>query len=134
MSDRITRNVSGSGGGSSDSEDSGHADVGGGGSPLGAIGQDGGEHGKSGGDSHGRGSLQGGAGCSGPGYVALGAQPKKRSGKKEEKGGRATGTGKGVEWHKKDRRAAKVYKGKGQKMAADRDASLLLRQKLEVMA
>ncbi|WP_242641783.1 hypothetical protein, partial [Candidatus Ichthyocystis sparus] len=120
MSDRITRDVSGS---SSDSEASGEpANVGEGRSPLGAVGQDRNvKSSKSGDDGRSsRGSL------TSPGHAesrGLGARPRRKTEEKEGKGSKHHHhTGKGTEWNKKDRRAARVHRGKGQKIAAERAA------------
>ncbi|WP_092460366.1 hypothetical protein [Candidatus Ichthyocystis sparus] len=118
MSDRITLGASDS---SSDSEAGEPTnDVGGNSSSLGAVGQDRGRRsGESGsGGRSGRGSL------TSPGRAGqqeLGAKPKKWTGRKEERGSKATG--KGVVWNKEDRRRAKLHRGKGQKLAADRAAA-----------
>lgn len=91
-------------------------------SPLRAVGQD-----KDGSSKSGSGNGSGGV--SSPTSVsdksrALGARPKERP-TGEEGGGEPThrrGKGKGVEWNKNDRRSAKVHKGQGQRLAADRAA------------
>uniref|UniRef100_UPI001F5FBD99 hypothetical protein n=1 Tax=Candidatus Ichthyocystis sparus TaxID=1561004 RepID=UPI001F5FBD99 len=122
MSDRITRDVSGSG---SDSEASSEPDGVGAGdhSPLGAVGQD---------RDVGRSSESAGGGRSSrssltsPGHDesrGLGARPRRRTEGKEGKGSKHHHTGgKGIEWNKKDRRSAKAHRGKGQKIAAERAA------------
>ncbi|WP_092411282.1 MULTISPECIES: hypothetical protein [Candidatus Ichthyocystis] len=119
MSGRVTRDTSGS---SSDSETSGGpADVAGGHSPLGAVGQDRDvrSSGSGGGGRSSRGSL------TSPGHTeesrGLGAKPRKKTEGKEGKGGKHH-TRKGIEWNKKDRRAAKVHRGEGQRLAAERAA------------
>ncbi|WP_141663066.1 hypothetical protein, partial [Candidatus Ichthyocystis sparus] len=122
MSDRIARDVSGS---SSDSEASSEPDgVGAGGhSPLGAVGQDRDVRSteSGGGGSSSRGSL------TSPGHDesrGLGARPRRKTEGKEGKGSKRHHhhAGKGVEWNKKDRRAARVHRGEGQKLAAGRAA------------
>ncbi|WP_176696443.1 hypothetical protein, partial [Candidatus Ichthyocystis sparus] len=52
---------------------------------------------------------------------ALGARPKERP-TGERVGEPTLRRGKGVEWNKNDRRSAKVHKGQGQRLAADRAA------------
>ncbi len=109
MTDRITLSVSDS---SSDSE-IGESDTNkGGDTTLGAVDQDKDWDSKSGNANRiSRGSL------SAPkrvGSMMLGARPKERTEIKHP--------GKGVEWVKRDRRSAKLHKGKGQKIAADRAA------------
>uniref|UniRef100_UPI00159EEBB8 hypothetical protein n=1 Tax=Candidatus Ichthyocystis sparus TaxID=1561004 RepID=UPI00159EEBB8 len=54
----------------------------------------------------------------------LGARPRRKTEGKEGKGSKHHHhhAGKGVEWNKKDRRAAKVHRGEGQKLAAERAA------------
>uniref|UniRef100_UPI001F5E679D hypothetical protein n=1 Tax=Candidatus Ichthyocystis sparus TaxID=1561004 RepID=UPI001F5E679D len=115
----VTRDTSGS---SSDSETSGGpADVAGGHSPLGAVGQDRDvrSSGSGGGGRSSRGSL------TSPGHTeesrGLGAKPRKKTEGKEGKGSKRH-TGKGIEWNKKDRRAAKTHRGEGQRLAAERAA------------
>ncbi|WP_092460216.1 hypothetical protein [Candidatus Ichthyocystis sparus] len=120
MSDRITRDVSGS---SSDSEASGEpANVGEGHSPLGAVGQD--RDVRSTESGCGRSSR---SSLTSPGHDesrGLGARPRRKTEGKEGKGSKRHHhhAGKGVEWNKKDRRAARVHRGEGQKLAAERAA------------
>ncbi|WP_092415457.1 hypothetical protein [Candidatus Ichthyocystis sparus] len=116
MSDRVVRNVD-SGSNSGAGRPTGN--VGGDDSSLRAVDQDrDGESGRL--ESAGRSSR---GSLASPGHVEsreLGAKPRKRAERKEEKAARSTG--KGVEWNKKDRKAAKLHKGKGQKIAAERAA------------
>ncbi|WP_139057464.1 MULTISPECIES: hypothetical protein [Candidatus Ichthyocystis] len=113
MYDKITRGVSYD---SSGPETDGSTANGGGNSPLGEIGQDKDGDGKSGNSGKTSGGSLQAPGHFGPEYVVLGAKPRKKSEKKAE--GEPTKRRKGVEWNKKDRKAARVYRGQGQKMAA----------------
>ncbi|WP_176696857.1 hypothetical protein, partial [Candidatus Ichthyocystis sparus] len=96
-------------------------------SSLGAVGQDGRECRKLGD------AGPGGSSSQEPRYLALGARPKKKSAKKEGEGSRGSTKGKtkGAEWTKKDRRAARLHKGRGQELAAERAAEVAARTAAE---
>ncbi|WP_141663413.1 hypothetical protein [Candidatus Ichthyocystis sparus] len=119
MSGRIS--LSASGGSSSSSEADEPAGDGGDNSSLGAVGQDGRECRKLGD------AGPGGSSSQEPRYLALGARPKKKSAKKEGGGSRGSTEGKGVVWVKRDRRAARLHRGRGQELAAERAAEVAAR-------
>lgn len=116
MSVRMVHGVSSS---SSSSDSEVNEDTAAGDSSLRAVGQDEDSSSKSGGGN-------GSGGVSSPTSRsdksrALGARPKERP-TGERVGEPTLRRGKGVEWNRKDRRSAKVHKGRGQILAADRAA------------